>query len=154
MASLRQHRDYLEGEWQAAQAAPLSTRKAMLVAMLIDAYVDRLFATDAEAGDILEFRAAIASRLPALGLIMALCSQRGRLVTEAIAVPIADYGALGVEDFMVSLYNDHTVQRLRLLAGDGSSHDMLETLREAMAALISLADGAVSGGQPARSVQP
>jgi hypothetical protein len=61
---------------------------------------------------------------------MALCSGRVRLVTEAVAVPIADYGALAVEDFMVSLYNDHSVQRLRL---NGS--DMMKTLAEAIAAL-------------------
>ena len=39
---------------------------------------------------------------PALGLVMALCAGRDGMgvVTEAVAVPIADYGALGVEDFM------------------------------------------------------
>ena len=58
-----------------------------------------------------------------------------RLVTEAVTVPIADYGSLSIEDFMVSLYNDHTVQRLRLALPDGTRVDMLETLREAMAAL-------------------
>ena len=137
MDSLRHHRDYLEGAWQAAQAAPLSARKAMLVAALVDAYVDHLFGQDPDVGDILEHRAAIATRVPALGLVMALCAQRGRLVTEAQAVPIEDYGALGVEDFMVSLYNHHTVQRLRLVADDGSRHDILETLRAAVDALAS-----------------
>ena len=89
MDSLRQHRDYLEGEWRAAQAAPLSARKARLVAMLIDAYIDRLFAATPNAGDILEFRAAVAARSVALGRIMALCAQQAgmRLVTEAVTVP-------------------------------------------------------------------
>ena len=136
MDSLEAHRAYLEAEWLAAQAAPLSARKAMLVAMLVDAYVDRLFAARPDAEDILVFRDDTAAGSPALGLIMALCAQRGVwLVTEAVAVPIADYGALGVEDFMVSLYNDHSVQRLRLVTADGRRHDMLATLREAIAAL-------------------
>ncbi|MDB5614187.1 MAG: hypothetical protein JWQ22_1840 [Devosia sp.] len=102
----------------------------MLVAALVDAYVDRLFAANGEAEDILDFRAEVAVRSPALGHIMALCSGRARLVTEAVAVPIADYGTLAVEDFMVSLYNDHSVQRLRL-----NGLDMRETLAEAIAAL-------------------
>ena len=136
MDSLEAHRAYLEAEWLAAQAAPLSARTAMLVAMLVDAYIDRLFAARPDAEDILVFRADTAAGSPALGLIMALCAQRGVwLVTEAVAVPIADYGALGVEDFMVSLYNDHSVQRLRLVTADGSRHGMLATLREAIAAL-------------------
>ena len=106
----------------------------MLVAALIDAYVDRLFAAQAEPDDILEFRAAMAAGSEAVGLVMTLCSPGGsvRLVTEAVAVPIADYGALGVEDFMVSLYNDHSVQRLRLVLPDGSRRDMHEALRAAL----------------------
>jgi hypothetical protein len=134
--SLRAHRDYLEAEWRSLQATPLSARKAMLVAALIDAYVDRMFAAQAEPEDILVFRAEVAERSLALELVLALCSQRGvRLVTEAVAVPIAAYAALQVEDFMVSLYNDHTVQRLRLVMADGSQHDTLATLRDAIAAL-------------------
>jgi hypothetical protein len=57
------------------------------------------------------------------------------LATEAVIVPVAEYGTLPVEDFMVSLYNDHTVQRLMLVLADGARVDMLETLREAIAAL-------------------
>ncbi len=109
----------------------------MLVAMLVDAYVDRMFAAVPGADDILEFRAAASAKSVALGRIMALCAQQAgvRLVTEAVTIPIAEYGALPVEDFMVSLYNDHTVQRLRLVLPDGTRIDMIETLREAMAAL-------------------
>jgi hypothetical protein len=132
------HRDYLEGEWQGLQAAPLSMRKAMLVAALIDAYADRLFAAQAAPDDILEFRAGLAARNSALRMVFELCAQRSngpRLVLEAVQVPIRDYGALSVEDFMVSLYNDHSVQRLRLVLSDGTRTDMLETLGEAMAAL-------------------
>ena len=136
MDSLQRHREYLESEWLAAQAAPLSARKAMLVAMLIDAYVDRLFAAMPDADDILDFRAAAAARSVELGRIMALCGGGNvKLVTEA--VPVTDYGALAVEDFMVSLYNGQTVQRLLLVTPDGSRHDMLETLRGALSALAA-----------------
>lgn len=116
--------------------APLSARKARLVAALVDAYVDRLFAAMPGAEDILAFRAAMAAGSPALGAIMALCGQNGvQLATEAVAVPIADYGALGVEDFMVSLYNDHTVQRLVLVMADGSRHNMIDTIAAAIGAI-------------------
>lgn len=140
MAELEPHWAYLQAEWRAARAAPLSRRKAILVAALIDAYVDRLFAASADAGDILQFRAAVAEESPALAQIMALCSQRPgvALVTEAEVVPIAAYGALPVEDFMVSLYNDHSVQRLRLTTAEGGRRAMQEVLEEAMAALSAI----------------
>lgn len=143
MDSLRQHRNYLEAEWRALQAAPLSARKAMLVAALVDAFVDRLFAAAADADDILEFREDIAMRSSALGQIMALCSGRARLMTDSVAVPLQDYNALGVEDFMVSLYNDHSVQRLRLSMA-GESSDMLAVLGEAIAALDELLNNPTS----------
>ena len=109
----------------------------MLVAALADAYVDRLFAADGAAEDVLAFRARIAIQSPALGYIMALCACRAQLVTDAVAVPIADYGLLEVEDFMVSLYNDHSIQRLRLVLPDGTGLDMLEVLNQAVEALGS-----------------
>ena len=109
----------------------------MLVAALVDAYVDRLFAADPDADDILVYRAKLGAAAPALGLILALGAGRDgvRLVTEAVSVPLADYGALDVEDFMVSLYNDHSVPRLLLALPDGGRRDMLEVLEEAIAAL-------------------
>lgn len=114
----------------------------MLVAMLIDAFVDRMFAAlPPDAGDILEYRAEVAASSPALGLLLALCSRRDGvdLVTEAVQVPIADYGKLSEADFMVSLYNDHSVQRVQIVGADGERRDMHEVLREAMGAL-ALAD--------------
>lgn len=136
MDRLDQHRAYLEAEWRSLQAFPLSRRKAMLVAALVDAFVDRRFAAEA-AGDILAYRAELAAKRPELGLVMALCAGREGMavVTEAVAVPIADYGTLGVEDFMVSLYNDHSVQRLQLVLPDGERRDMLAVLGEAIAGL-------------------
>lgn len=124
-------------EWKALQAAPLSVRKARLVVALMDAFVDRLFTEDVEAGDVLEFRAAMAERSPELGLVMALAAQSPdvRLVTEAVAVPVENYGALSVEDFMVSLYNNHSIQRLRLALPGGERRDLLEVLGEAVKVL-------------------
>lgn len=109
----------------------------MLVAALIDAYVDRLFSADPHADDILAYRAQWAGRSPALSALMDLSSQRNgvRLSAEAVAIPVADYAALAVEDFMVSLYNDHSIQRLQLVLADGSSRDMMDVLEEALAAI-------------------
>ena len=133
LADLDGHRRYLDQAWHAAQAAPLSARKAMLVAALIDAFVDHQFAADAAWDDILEYRAARAARSQALGWIMDLCSQRRvQLVTEAVPVPISQYERLSVEDFMVSLYNDHSVQRLRLVLPGGERVDMQQALAAAI----------------------
>ncbi len=108
----------------------------MLVAALIDVFVDHQFAADDGAEDILEYRSARAALSPALALVMELCGQRSvRLVSETVAVPISAYDRLGIEDFMVSLYNDHSVQRLRLVLPDGGRRDMLVTLEQAIAAL-------------------
>ena len=126
MLSLVAHWDYLQTEWAAAQAAPLSIRKALLVASLIDAYADRLFAADDSAEDILVFRAALVAETPALGPIFALCGQRPdapRLVLSATEVPLSQYTQLGVADFMVSLYNAHTVQRVQFASPDSTQLD-------------------------------
>lgn len=107
----------------------------MLCALLIDAYADRLFAADSDADDILVFRAALADRSPALAQVFDLCAGRLRLVTEAVEVPIADYPKLGIEDFMVSIYNDHTVQRVLLASPDGGRQLAHPVLGEAIAFL-------------------
>jgi hypothetical protein len=138
LASLAEHWGYLEAEWQAAQAAPLSLRRTMLVAALLDAYADRLFAAALEADDILVFRAELAAAVPALGQVFELCAQRvggPRLVVEAVSVATSDLGALPVEDFMVSLYNDHTVQRVVVAWPDGQQRLAHDVLGEAMVAL-------------------
>jgi len=103
-----------------AQAAPLSGKKLMLVCALCDAYADRLFAEQDATDDILAFRAGLAARSEALAQVFAVVRGEARLVTEAVQVPLAEYGQLRVEDFMVSLYNDHSVQRVRLVPADGS----------------------------------
>jgi hypothetical protein len=92
----------------------------MLVSGLADAYADRLFAAQDATDDILAFRAGLAVRSAALTQVFAVVRGELTLVTEAVEVPLAEYGQLKVEDFMVSLYNDHTVQRVRLVLADGT----------------------------------
>jgi hypothetical protein len=136
--TLGDHLRYLEAEFAAAQAAPLSARKVRLVVMLIDAYVDRLFAAGVGGDDILEYRATVTARFPTLSTILALATNKPdgpQLITEAVEVPPADYPGLSLPDFMVSLYNNYTVQRVRIALPDGSrllAHDSLE---QAIAAL-------------------
>jgi hypothetical protein len=124
----------LDAAVAAARAAPLSRRRAMLAALLLDAEVDRLFA----GGDILNHRAALAASSPALRLVLELCAMRPdgpALLTESVEVPLAEYDRLDVQDFMVSLYNGHTVQRVRIAAPDGTRHDVHEVLAAALADL-------------------
>lgn len=114
----------------------LSRRKAMLAAYLVDAFVDRLFAARAEpAGDILAFRAEMAETHPPLALVLDLVAGHIEMKLEAVEVPLADYDKLRVEDFMVSLYNQHSVQRLRLATPDGGGEDVHAVLAAAVAAL-------------------
>lgn len=137
MAELSAHRAYLDGEWRAARAAPLSLRRAMLVAMLIDAFVDRQFAADPSADDILAYRAARAAAAPALGVVLQICAQADgpKMTLEAVTVPLEAYASLSVEDFMVSLYNDHSVQRVVIAWPDGRRALAHDVLGEAMVAL-------------------
>lgn len=95
---------------------------------LADAYADRMFAEQSDEDDVLEFRRGLASLSPDLGLCFAVVRGDARLVTEAVQVPLSDYGKLRVEDFMVSLYNDHSVQRVRIALDDGRrlmAHDVV-----------------------------
>ena len=137
--NLGAHLSYLEAEFAASVAAPLSSRKAMLVAQLIDAYADRLFGAQDETDDILVFRDLLAARTPELAKVFGLCRGEVRLSTEAMEVPIAEYGTLDVEDFMVSLYNRHTVQRVFLVLPDGSRELVHVVLIEAIAAVRAFA---------------
>jgi len=140
MPELESHFTYLAQEFASARAAPLSLRKARLVVMLADAYADRLFTADPAADDILVFRETLARRSPALALVFDLALPRDggpRLVIEPVETPIEEYGKLGVADFMVSLYNRHTVQRVRIALPNGSRQDVHEVLAEAIAVLGS-----------------
>ncbi len=143
MASLDRHFAYLTEAVADARQAMLSRRKAMLAAHLIDAFVDRLFAACAEpARDILAFRTRMTETYPPLGMVLDLVAGRAELKLEAVEVPLADYGKLSVEDFMVSLYNQHSVQRLLIATFDGGRQDVHAVLAAAVAAL------AAEGGWP------
>jgi hypothetical protein len=111
--------------------SPLSRKKAMLLALLIDE------AIDAGADDPLAARAAAASN-PALALVMELCAMREdgpRLVLETVAITAEDAASVREADYMVSLYNAGTVQRVRIAWPDGRREDALSVLRQAVAAL-------------------
>ncbi|MDB5530091.1 MAG: hypothetical protein JWR51_3194 [Devosia sp.] len=119
-------------------AAPLSVRKVLLVAVLLDHFADLVFAQFRDrpervfgVPDVLAWRATLAAQSAALGQVAELASGRhdgATLRIDAITVPIADYPALAVEDYMVSLYNQNTVQRVVVVKRDGSTalaHDVL-----------------------------
>lgn len=141
---LAEHLALIREEYAAARAAPLSARQAMLVAVLLDKFADRLFAAwraaPQHAGlaeDVLAYRAALAAENPALATVFGLCALRpGGPVLRIVdmAVPLADYGMLPVEDFMVSLYNGHAVQRVVIEAPDGSRLLVHAILGDAIAA--------------------
>lgn len=128
---LEQHFAQLTAALAASEAAPLSAKKAMLAVLLADACADRLAGAGA---DVLAFRAGLAVESEALGLVFELAAMRpsgARLVTEAVAVPLSDYGGLSTADFMVSLYNQHSVQRVRIALGE-TRRDVHEVLRAAV----------------------
>ena len=121
----------------ASEAAPLSAKKAMLAVLLVDGAADALAGPGA---DLLAFRAGLAERSEALALLFALAALREggpRLVTETVNVPLGDYGGLSTADFMVSLYNQHSVQRVLIAAGD-ARHNVHVVLRDAVGFLRAL----------------
>ena len=137
MDQLEHHLTFLRDALANAETHPLSRRHAMLVVMLIDAYADRLFAASG-VDDLLAFRERLAAESAPLGLVLEIAAQRDGgplLVTEAVEVPLAGYPRLSEADFMVSLYNGGTVQRVRVALADGGRRDALEMLREAVAAV-------------------
>jgi len=129
------HLDYLRAALDDARAAPLSGRKVRLVAMLADAYADRLFAGASGDRDVRVFRRELASRSAALAAVFAVANDRARIVIDTIEVPITDYTTLPLADFMVSLYNAHTVQRVRISLPDGTHLPAHDVLTEAIAIL-------------------
>ncbi|MGO2112376.1 MAG: hypothetical protein ACTH31_12255, partial [Pseudoclavibacter sp.] len=136
---------------------PLSRKRAMLLALLIDAEVDRGATAPARgdaadegarggapAGgsiglvDALGHRRAVADAEPALAAVMqvAAMSDGGpRLVTETVELKAADEPALSQADYMVSRYNAGTVQRVRVAWPDGRRLDALDVFRVAVASL-------------------
>ena len=120
-----------------ARAHPLSTRKTLLVAVLLDNFCDEAFETLRSqpdrvffAVDVLAFRASVKAASPALRLVLDLCALRPggpRLETRSVEVPLSEYARLSVEDYMVSLYNRNTVQRVLVVSGNEVqlAHDVL-----------------------------
>ena len=115
------HLALIDDEFAAALQAPLSARQAMLVAMLIDHYPDRLFKAERSdivrvlgAEDLPAYRTLLREQYPALAAAMAVCVGEARLVIKTVEVQLENYAQLSIEDFMVSLYNGHTVQRVML----------------------------------------
>jgi len=123
-------------------AAPLSLRKSLLVAVLLDHFADAVFARFRSApdrvlgaADVLEWRAALARRSEAVALVGELASGRHDRATwqiDTVIVPIADYARLSVPDYMVSLYNNNSVQRATIVRRDGSTVPAQDTLAAAM----------------------
>ncbi len=132
----------------ASDEAPLSVRRAMLVVMLADALVAQAVADRLASGagdDPLVERAALGAESPGLALALELAAHRAsgpRLAVESVEVPLTDYGCLPTADFMVSLYNENTVQRLLVAFPDGSRQDAHEVLHEAARALGATEVGA------------
>lgn len=117
----------------AFEASPLSRKKAMLVALLVDAQIDRRMS-----GDPLAYRANLAYASPDLAIVMDLCAMRETspaIVLEPVTVSAEEAGTLREADYMVSLYNSATVQRVRIAWPDGRREDALTILRQAVAAL-------------------
>lgn len=107
----------------------------MLAALQLDAAVDVL-ARAGDENDILAGRSALRHHLPALAPILDLAAMDGTtLVLEPVEVALGDYPALGVEDFMVSLYNGRTVPRVLIAWPDGRRQDVHEALASALAGL-------------------
>lgn len=107
----------------------------------MDAFLDRIAEATGGSTDILEFRRQAGAGSPALARMMRLAchvADGPNLSVGEHAVPIEHYGALAVEDFMVSLYNGHTVQHLVILETDGAEVPALAEMDSAMSALDKL----------------
>ena len=129
--------------YRTALTFPLSSRKTLLVAVLLDNVCDQAFAelrgrhpeSPFHADDVLAFREHLRMQAPALHLIFGLCAfapGSPRLETRAVAVPIEAYRGLSVEDFMVCLYNAGAVQRVVIVEEGGGTHLAHEVLGEAI----------------------
>jgi hypothetical protein len=126
---LRLEQDSITTAFAALEAAPLSRKKAMLLVLLIDGAID---AMRADGGDVLAHREAVATAHPSLALVMELAAMREggpRLTIESRDVPPTDEA-----EYMISLYNDASVSRLMIRAGD-TVNEALQLLRQAVADL-------------------
>lgn len=141
MGSLEDHFALIAEEMAAAAAAPLSLRRARACLVLVDLFADRVFQA-AGAGsaaafgcdDVLAFRARLRAECPALGLIADVCAATeggSRLTIASMPVPAGTYAGLGIEDRMVSVYSEGTVERV-VIAGAEGTREVHEVLAEAV----------------------
>ena len=108
----------------------------MLAFMLVDAIVDDM--ARRPGSDPLRARADLARGDADLALVVEVAAHRAdspRLAVESVSVPLAQYGSLTSAEFMVSLYNQHTVPRLKVVGSDGGDRDAHAVLAGAVAAL-------------------
>lgn len=121
-----------------AADAPLSRRRAMLAVLLADDFVERCYSEQpGRAEDVLAWRASLAAASPALALIFQLAAMEpegARLVIEAVAVQTEARAGLNTPDYMVSVYNHGTVQRVLVAVGE-ARHDVHAVLAEAVRVL-------------------
>jgi hypothetical protein len=146
--TLADHFALIEAEIADLDAHPLSARQTKLVMTLIDKFADRVFLDRREqhpdrvveiAGRRLEdgiaWRDFLWEQSPALRAIFDVCAipPLATLETRAVEVPIPEYPRLSTADFMVSLYNRNTVQRVLLVFPDGETQLAREAIGGAMA---------------------
>jgi hypothetical protein len=133
----------IEREFAALRRSWLSARRTLLIAALLDSFADRVFCDLHKRGDTalggiedsLAYRRKLREAAPALGVVFDLCAMAPdspRLVTHAVPVPIAQYRDLAVEDFMVSLYNHNSVERVLFAWPDGREMLAIDVLEEAI----------------------
>lgn len=140
--TLAEHFALIRAEIADLDAHPLAARQAKLVLTLLDKFADRVYLAHRDtapeklaAADIVAWRDLLRARSPALDAIFEACAvpPGAELVTRAVDVPLADYRRLSTADFMVSLYNGLTVQRVLLVAPDGTARLAREVIGEALA---------------------
>lgn len=141
--ALGEHLALAAEETRLAFGAPLSRRRALRAAVLVDALADRVFeatrgAPQAVRGaeDLPQYRRRLAEESAALGILAqftAMGPDAPRLEMASWPVPDTELAALGIEDFMVSLYNGQQVQRVVFAWPDGRRRLAHEVLAEALA---------------------
>jgi hypothetical protein len=145
LAELKDYWPFLRDAVQTSREAPLSRRKAMRAVVLIDGLLDKISESGAVGDDLPEARRAIAAKWPSLAVIMDLAGVERdgpSLVVMEQEVPLKRYQDLAVEDFMVSLYNNHCVQRLVVIGAAMAPIPMEHLLDKALEELTILGSGA------------
>jgi hypothetical protein len=145
--TLAEHFALIDAELADLDAHPLSARQTRLLMTLIDKFADRVFFARRERHpdrvvevegrtieDGVAWRDFLRHECPALGAIFDLCAvpPTAALEVRAVEMPIPDYPELSTADFMVSLYNGNSVQRVLLVLPDGDTRLAREVIGAAM----------------------